>query len=133
MAYPTSEVSSPHIVNEFVPESPKWRSTTVRTHAKLAPVHLVRRFLNVLNMGGKCGVFLNLIKIGKQTGKRLAQLLTMIRLKGLNRGCRTGMSLNRLNREYEIGTPPQRVGHQVNVGNNTEVQGTATGIDKDSP
>ena len=41
-----------------------------------------------------------------QVGHQLAQLLTRIFLKGLNRGCKTGMSLNRLNRVYEIRTTP---------------------------
>ena len=55
-------------------------------------------------------MLLNLLKIGKQIGKHMTQLLPMISLKGLNRGCNTGMSPNRLNRACEIRTSPNVLG-----------------------
>ena len=68
-----------------------------------------------------------------QKSKVLLQVLTRISLKGLNRWCETGMSLNRLNRVCKIKTFPQRVQTQENVGNTTEVPCATTSIDKDSP
>ena len=55
--------------------------------------------------------FPNVSKRGKtseipQKSKVLLRVLTRISLKGLNRGCETGMSLNRLNKVYEIRTFP---------------------------